>query len=102
MIRDWLANWLRPALRRAEEKNQVLGSQYPDRREMFHDCDTVQLSIIHVSNATLVRMDTRSLEDQYSPKTSRPQRPNIHVVKDGETIQDVVVRMVAIAQLERS
>ncbi len=101
-LTDWIVKTLEPALERmARKRNEPkeLVASTRGRDDVLHDCDTVRLSIIHVSNGTLLRMDTHS-NDDYHVKTVR-RAPNIVIIKDGETIQDAVVRMLAIAQLER-
>lgn len=102
-LTDWIVKTLEPALermaRRRNEPKELVASTR-GRDDVLHDCDTVRLSIIHVSNGTLLRMDTHRHEDNYTTKVSR-HAPNIVIIKDGETIQDAVVRMLAIAQLER-
>lgn len=62
--------------------------------------EQIRLTIFNVSNGTLVRMDARTDED-YVVRSSGPRRPPVFIVKDGETVQDVIVRQLAIAALER-
>lgn len=66
----------------------------------FDGVEQVRITIFNVSNGTLVRMDARSDED-YVVRNSGPRRPPVFIVKDGETVQDVIVRQLAIAALER-
>ena len=61
----------------------------------------MKFTILNVENGTLVRMDTYRPEDEYTVRASGPRRPPIFVVKDGETVQDVIVRQLGIAALER-
>lgn len=103
MITDWIVKMLEPALERMARKRHGLGeisATARSRDEVLHDCDTVRLSIIHVSNGTLLRMDTHRNDDYNIAKGPR-NHPNVVIIKDDETIQDAVVRMLAIAQLER-
>lgn len=105
MITDWIVKMLAPALermaRKRTEHSEVKLSRDRSSDEVLHDCDTVRLSIIHVSNGTLLRMDTHRHEDNYNTASAVRRIPNVVIIKDGETIQDAVVRMLAIAQLER-
>jgi len=100
---DWIVEKLEPALermaRRRNEPKEARLTTDRGRDEVLHDCETIRLSIIQVSNGTLLRMDTRRPDDNFVVKGSR-HVPNIVIVKDDETIQDAVVRMVAIAKLE--
>jgi hypothetical protein len=103
MITDWIVEKLEPALERMARKRhgpQELVASTRGRDEVLHDCDTIRLSIIHVSNGTLLRMDTHRHDDYNIAKGTR-NHPNVVIIKDDETIQDAVVRMLAIAQLER-
>lgn len=70
--------------------------------DMFYGCEQLKFTILSVSNGTLVRMDTHRPEDEYTVHAGGPRRPPIFVVKDGETVQDVIVRQLGIAALERS
>jgi hypothetical protein len=104
MITDWIVRALEPALERMARKRSgvnELATVSRDRDNPFYDCDTVRLSVIHVSNGTLLRMDSRSRDEDYIVKNTRPPAPNIVIVKDDENLSDAVVRMLAIAQLER-
>ncbi len=69
--------------------------------DMFYGCEQLKFTILNVSNGTLVRMDTHRPEDEYTVRSSGPRRPPIFIVKDGETVQDVIVRQLGIAALER-
>ena len=102
MITDWIVKMLEPALERLARKRNgpVETTASRTRDDVLHDCDTVRLSIIHVNNGTLLRMDTHRNDDYNIAKGTR-NHPNIVIIKDDETIQDAVVRMLAIAQLER-
>jgi hypothetical protein len=66
----------------------------------FDGVEQIRITIFNVSNGTLVRMDARSDED-YVVRSTGPRRPPVFIVKDGETVQDVIVRQLAIAALER-
>lgn len=103
MITDWIVKMLEPALERmARERNGPIETTAVrgNRDDVLHDCDSVRLTIIHVNNGTLLRMDTHRNDDYNIAKGTR-NHPNIVIIKDDETIQDAVVRMLAIAQLER-
>lgn len=104
MITDWIVKVLEPALERmARKRHEVSEAKVSRERalnDVLHDCETVRLSVINVSNGTLLRMDTHRPDD-YIVKGTR-NHPNIAIVKDGEPIQDAIVRMLAIAQLERT
>jgi hypothetical protein len=63
--------------------------------------DQLRFTITHVSNGTLVRMETYRPLDEYTVKAGRPRTPPVFIVKDGETVQDVIVRLLGIAALER-
>lgn len=64
--------------------------------DMFYGCEQLKFTILNVENGTLVRMDTHRPEDEYTVR-----RPPVFIVKDGETVQDVIVRQFGIAALER-
>lgn len=70
--------------------------------DMFYGCEQLKFTILNVSNGTLVRMDTHRPEDEYTIRSGGPRRPPVFIVKDGETVQDVIVRQLAIAALEKS
>jgi hypothetical protein len=80
-----------------------LESTHPSRAldDIFHGVEQMKFTILNVENGTLVRMDTYRPEDEYTVRASGPRRPPIFVVKDGETVQDVIVRQLGIAALER-
>jgi len=69
--------------------------------DMFYGCEQLRFTILNVSNGTLVRMDMQRPEDEYTVRSGGPRRPPIFIVKDGETVQDVIVRQLGIAALER-
>lgn len=106
MINDMLAKWLLPALKRAsnnaqqkEEALQIRPARYEDA--LFDGCDAIQFRVMHLSNGTVIRMDSRGPQDEYVVKTGRSRAPHIFIVKDDETVQDAIVRMLAIHQLEK-
>lgn len=70
--------------------------------DVFYGCEQLKFTILNVSNGTLVRMDTHRPEDEYTVRQGGPRRPPVFIVKDGETVQDVIVRQLAIAALEKS
>ena len=85
-------------------KNQALGeitTSSGRTDDIFHGVEQMKFTILNVENGTLVRMDTYRPEDEYTVRASGPRRPPIFVVKDGETVQDVIVRQLGIAALER-
>lgn len=69
--------------------------------DMFHGVEQLKFTILNVSNGTLVRMDTYHPEDEYTVRSGGPRRPPVFIVKDDETVQDVIVRQLGIAALER-
>lgn len=69
--------------------------------DMFYGCEQLKFTILNVENGTLVRMDTHRPEDEYTVRQGGPRRPPVFIVKDGETVQDVIVRQLGIAALER-
>lgn len=69
--------------------------------DMFYGCEQLKFTILNVSNGTLVRMDTHRPEDEYIVRSGAPHRPPVFIVKDGESVQDVIVRQLGIAALER-
>ena len=69
--------------------------------DIFHGIEQLKFTILNVENGTLVRMDTYRPEDEYTVRAGGPRRPPIYIVKEGETVQDVVVRQLGIAALER-
>lgn len=70
--------------------------------DMFYGCEQLKFTILNVDNGTLVRMDTHRPEDEYTVRAGGPRRPPVFIVKEGETVQDVIVRQLGIAALERS
>jgi hypothetical protein len=66
------------------------------------NCEQLRFTIINVDNGTLVRMETYRPQDEYVPHPSSRRGPPTFIVKDGEAVQDVVVRLLGIAALERS
>jgi hypothetical protein len=71
------------------------------RSDPLSNCEQLRFTIINVDNGTLVRMETHRQEDNYTVRAGPPRTPTF-IVKDGETVQDVVVRLLGIAALERS
>lgn len=69
--------------------------------DIFHGVEQLKFTILNVENGTLVRMDTHRPEDEYTVRSGGPRRPPVFIVKDGETVQDVIVRQLGIAALER-
>jgi hypothetical protein len=72
------------------------------RSDPLSNCEQLRFTIINVDNGTLVRMETHRQEDQYTVRAGPPRTPPTFIVKDGEAVQDVVVRLLGIAALERS
>ena len=70
--------------------------------DIFYGCEQLKFTILSVGNGTLVRMDTHRPEDEYTVRAGGPRRASIFIVKDDETVQDVIVRQLGIAALERS
>ena len=69
--------------------------------DMFYGCEQLKFTSLNVSNGTLVRMDTHRPEDEYIVRQGGPRRPPVFIVRDDETVQDVIVRQLGIAALER-
>jgi hypothetical protein len=72
------------------------------RSDPLGNCEQLRFTIINVDNGTLVRMETHRPQDEYVPHPSSRRGPPTFIVKDGEAVQDVVVRLLGIAALERS
>lgn len=72
------------------------------RSDPLSNCEQLRFTIINVDNGTLVRMETYRPQDEYAPRPGSRQGPPTFIVKDGEAVQDVVVRLLGIAALERS
>jgi hypothetical protein len=72
------------------------------RSDALSNCEQLRFTIINVDNGTLVRMETHRPEDEYTVRQGGPRRPPVFIVKDGENVQDVVIRLLGIAALERS
>ena len=72
------------------------------RSDALSNCEQLRFTIINVDNGTRVRMETHRQEDQYTVRAGPPRTPPTFIVKDGEAVQDVVVRLLGIAALERS
>lgn len=70
--------------------------------DIFYGCEQLKFTILSVGNGTLVRMDIHRPEDEYTVRQGGPRRAPIFIVKDDETLQDVIVRQLGIAALERS
>jgi hypothetical protein len=80
----------------------MTASEPSARNDPLSNCDQLKFTILNVDNGTLVRMDTHRPEDEYTVRASGPRRASIFIVKDNETVQDVIVRQLGIAALERS
>jgi hypothetical protein len=72
------------------------------RSDPLSNCEQLRFTIINVDNGTLVRMETHRPQDEYVPHPGSRRGPPTFIVKDGENVQDVVVRLLGIAALERS
>jgi hypothetical protein len=72
------------------------------RSDALSNCEQLRFTIINVDNGTLVRMETYRPQDEYVPHPGTRRGPPTFIVKDGENVQDVVVRLLGIAALERS
>ena len=72
------------------------------RSDALSNCEQLRFTIINVDNGTLVRMETYRPQDEYVPHPGSRRGPPTFIVKDGENVQDVVVRLLGIAALERS
>lgn len=101
-IVEWaLSQQVRKKVEMAYKGEQLVTS--PGRSDdMFYGCEQLRFTILNVENGTLVRMDTHRPEDEYTVRAGGPRRPPVFIVKDGETVQDVIVRQLGIAALERS
>jgi hypothetical protein len=85
----------------------ALGATTSSRDESYRfdplgNCEQLRFTIINVDNGTLVRMETYRPQDEYAPHPSSRIGPPTYIVKDYETVQDAVVRLLGIAALERS
>ena len=105
MINDLMAKWLLPALKRAMNNPSQPGLAAAEIRrspdDLFDGCDTLHFRVMTLSNGLVIRMDNYGPRDDYMVKGSRPPAPHIFIVKDNETAQDAIVRMLAIHQLEK-
>ena len=72
------------------------------RSDALSNCEQLRFTIINVDNGTLVRMETYRQQDEYVPHPGSRRGPPTFIVKDDEKVQDVVVRLLGIAALERS
>jgi hypothetical protein len=72
------------------------------RADPLSNFEQLRFTIINVDNGTLVRMETHRPQDEYVPHPGSRRGPPTFIVKDGEAVQDVVVRLLGIAALERS
>ena len=72
------------------------------RSDPLSNCEQLRFTIINVDNGTLVRMESYHPQDEYAPRPSSRRGPPTFIVKDDENVQDVVVRLLGIAALERS
>lgn len=105
MIADLMAKWLMPALKRAvndvQPKEKLAAEIRSSRSDLFDGCDSIQFRVMQLSNGTVIRMDSYRPQDDYMVKQGPPRAPHIFIVKDDETVQDAIVRMLAIHQLEK-
>ena len=105
MINDLMAKWLLPALKRAmndvQPKEKLAAEIRSSRSDLFDGCDSIQFRVRQLSNGTVIRMDSYRPQDDYMVKQGPPRAPHIFIVKDDETVQDAIVRMLAIHQLEK-
>lgn len=103
MINDLLAKWLLPALKRASNAESKASHMEVRRtaEDLFDGCDSINFRVMHLSNGTVIRMDNYGPRDDYLVENTRPPAPHIFIVKDDETVQDAIVRMLAIHQLEK-
>ena len=72
------------------------------RSDPLSNCEQLRFTIINVDNGTLVRMETHRPQDDFAVRSSSYKGPPTFIVKDDENVQDVVVRLLGIAALERS
>ena len=102
MIADMIARWLLPAMKRATnvireaEESKLVRA----RDDVFEGCDVARFSVITVDNGTIIRLDSWNAQKTFHTQPG-PTRPNIFIVKGDETVQDAIVRMLAIHQLEK-
>lgn len=103
MINDLVAKWLLPALKRASvnQPEKHPAEIRSSRSDLFDGCDSIQFRVMHLSNGTVIRMDNYRPQDDFHVKSGPPRAPHIFIVKDDETVQDAIVRMLAIHQLEK-
>lgn len=103
MITDSIAKWLLPALKRAtsNQPEKLTAEIRSSRSDFFDGCDSIQFRVMQLSNGTVIRMDSYRPQDDYMVKQGPPRTPHIFIVKDDETVQDAIVRMLAIHQLEK-
>ncbi len=106
MITDLIARWLLPAMKRAshvansiDESPKLRASRSGD--EFFDGCESINFRVLQLSNGTVIRMNSQRPMEDYQPNIRAPRAPNIFIVKDDETVQDAIVRMLAIHQLEK-
>jgi len=101
-IKKKIIAWAMKECKRLDEPEQLRPMTSSGRvDDMFYGCEQLKFTIFSVSNGTLVRMDTQRPEDEYTVRSGGPRRPPIYIVKDDETVQDVIVRQLGIAALER-
>jgi hypothetical protein len=108
LIKKQFIDW---ALRQQERKKVELayrgeqllstGRDEVSRYDPLSNCEQLRFTIINVDNGTLVRMETHRPQDEYVHPGSR-RGPPTFIVKDGENVYDVVIRLLGIAALERS
>lgn len=101
-IKRKIIAWAMNECKRLEEPTQLSSTTSAGRMgDVFYGCEQLRFTILNVSNGTLVRMDTHHPEDEYTVRQGGPRRPPVFIVKDDETVQDVIVRQLGIAALER-
>jgi hypothetical protein len=95
------------ASREAYERKLNSTAVVASRDAQYHDnplnnCEQLRFTIINVDNGTLVRMDSHRPQDEYTVRAGPPRTPPTFIVKDDEKVQDVIVRLLGIAALEKS
>lgn len=106
-IMEWALAEKKNEVRNKVQQMETLGALTASmdevrRSDALSNCEQLRFTIINVDNGTLVRMETYRPQDEYAPRPGSRQGPPTFIVKDGEAVQDVVVRLLGIAALERS
>lgn len=86
-IRRWIKNWL---------AQDISGVAILETKAVHDTHDSFNFSFVQAMNGMIIKVA------KYKPNPHGPDRTyELHIVKDDETIQDAVLRILAIYSLEK-